>query len=329
MKAIQISRFGGPEVLEPIEIPAPTPGPGQALIRIAAAGVNFFETLQRQDRYGGTPVLPTVPGVEVAGTVEALGEGVRGVRTGERVAVPLFAAGIFAGGYAEFVTVDATWLVPVPADISFATAAALMVQGLTALHLVRQAPPAGKSVLVNAAAGGVGSLLVQMARRAGARRINAAAGSAEKLAIARAIGADAGVDYTQPGWTDAVRAENGGSGPDVIYEGSGGAVTSGSLALLAPSGRILIYGALNLQDFALGVPELKALVAGNQSLTGFTLLPFLTEAGVKADLGELFALARRGELELLPGASYRLDQAAAAHRALESRGTTGKLVLVP
>lgn len=329
MKAIQISRFGGPEVLEPVDIPTPAPGSGQALIRVGAAGINFFETLQRQDRYGGTPTLPMVPGVEVAGTVEALGAGAGGFQIGERVAVPLFAAGIFAGGYAELVAVDASWLVPIPDNVSFATAAALMVQGLTALHLVRQAPPGGKTVLVNAAAGGVGSLLVQMARRSGARRVVAAAGSSEKLAIARDIGADAGADYTQPGWIDVLCAENGGSGPDIIYEGSGGTVTSGSLALLAPFGRILIYGALNLQDFALGVPELKALVAGNQSLTGFTLLPLLSEAGVKADLAELFALAGRGELKVLAGGSYPLEQAGDAHRALESRGTSGKLVLVP
>lgn len=329
MKAIQISHFGGPEMLEPVDVAKPVPGPGQALIRVGAAGINFFETLQRQDRYGGTPTLPMIPGVEVAGTVEALGTGVDEVRIGERAAAPLFAAGIFSGGYADYVAVEAGWLVPLHDGVSFATAVALMVQGLTALHLVRQAPPAGKTVLVSAAAGGVGSLLVQIARRAGAARVIAAASSPEKLALARRLGANEGVDYSQPGWTKQARATAGGRGFDIIYESVGGTVTPASLELLAPLGRTVVFGALNLQDFALGVPELKALVAGNQSLTGFTLLPLLRKDEVKADLAELFALAARGEIEVLPGGSYPLKQAPAAHQALESRQTAGKLVLVP
>ncbi|RDJ25053.1 zinc-binding alcohol dehydrogenase family protein [Bosea caraganae] len=329
MKAIQISRFGGPEVLEPIDIPKPAPGPGEVLIRVGAVGVNFFETLQRQDRYGSTPSLPMIPGVEVAGTVEALGTGASGVGIGARVAAPLFAAGIFSGGYAEHVAADAGWTVPLPASVSFATATALMVQGLTALHLTRQAPPAGKTVLVNAAAGGVGSLLVQLARRAGARRVIAAASSPEKLAAARELGADAGIDYSRPDWTAEVQAAAGGAGVEVIYESIGGAITTTSFGLLAPLGRIVLFGALNLEDFGFGVPELASLVAGNQSLAGFSLLPLLSQANVKADLAALFSLAERGELTVLPGSSFPLEQAAAAHHALESRRSTGKLVLVP
>jgi NADPH:quinone reductase len=329
MKAIQISRFGGPEVLEPVEIPMPVPGPGEALIRVGAAGVNFFETLQRQDRYGPTSALPMIPGVEIAGTIEALGTGASSVQIGERIAAPLFAASVFSGGYAEYVAVDAAWTIPLPQSVSFATAAALMVQGLTALHLIRQAPAAGKTVLVNAAAGGVGSLLVQLAKQAGAKRVIAAASSAEKLALARELGAEAGVDYSQPDWAAQVRAATGGAGPDIVYESVGGAITRTSLELLAPFGRMVIFGALNLQDFGLGVSELKSLVAGNQTLTGFALLPFLNMANVKADLAGLLSLAERGELRVLSGGSFPLDQAAAAHRALESRRTTGKLVLVP
>lgn len=329
MKAIQINRFGGPDMLIPTEVAKPLPRPGEALIRVRAAGVNFFETLQRQDRYGATPVLPMIPGVEIAGTIEALGEGAPGFQRGDRVAVPLFAAGIFSGGYAEYVAVDAAHVIALPPGLPFETAVALMVQGLTAYHLVRQAQPAGKTVLINAAAGGVGSLLVQMTKRAGAKRVIAAASSQDKLALARDLGADAGVDYTQPHWGTQVRAASGGAGPDIIYESAGGDVTLTSLELLAPSGRIVLFGALNTWDPGLDRPQLQNLIFSNQSLVGFSLLPLLAAGDVKADLATLFGLAERRELTVLSGGSFPLEQAAAAHEALESRRSTGKIVLVP
>ncbi len=329
MKAIQINRFGGPDRLIPTDVAKPLPRPGEVLIRVRAAGVNFFETLQRQDRYGATPVLPMIPGVEIAGTIEALGEGAPGFQLGERVAVPLFAAGIFSGGYAEYVAVDAAHVVVLPPGLLFETAAALMVQGLTALHLVRQTQPAGKTVLINAAAGGVGSLLVQMAKRAGAKRVIAAASSQPKLALARDLGADAGVNYMQPHWGAQVRAETGGAGPDVIYESVGGDVTLTSLELLAPSGRIVLFGALNTRDPGLDMSQLQNLIFSNQSLVGFSLLPLLAAAEIKADLATLFDLAERGELTVLSGGRFPLEQAAAAHEALESRRSAGKIVLVP
>ncbi|OFX22295.1 MAG: hypothetical protein A2V77_18710 [Anaeromyxobacter sp. RBG_16_69_14] len=176
------------------------------LVRIRAAGVNFAETLMREDRYAVTPELPAVLGTEAAGTIEALGEGVGGPAVGERVAVPLFASGAFFGGYADHVVVDAGLAVPLPDALSFEDATALMVQGLTALHLTKQAPPQGKTVLVTAAAGGVGTFLVQLAKRAGARTVIAAASTADKLDRARSLGADVGVDYTRPSWVESLRA---------------------------------------------------------------------------------------------------------------------------
>ncbi|GAU81389.1 zinc-binding dehydrogenase [Bosea sp. BIWAKO-01] len=329
MKAIQINRFGGPDMLVPTNVAKPLPRPGEVLIRVRAAGVNFFETLQRQNRYGATPVLPMIPGVEIAGTVEALGEAAQDFQRGERVAVPLFAAGIFSGGYAEYVAVDAAHVVALPRGLPFETAVALMVQGLTAHHLVRQAEPASKTVLINAAAGGVGSLLIQMAKRAGAKRVIAAASSEHKLALARDLGADAGVDYTQPNWSAQVRDATGGAGPDIIYESAGGDVTRTSLELLAPSGRIVLFGALNTRDPGLNMAQLQNLISSNQSLAGFSLPPLLAAGGVKADLATLFGLAERGELTVLSGGSFPLEQAAAAHEALESRRSVGKIVLVP
>jgi NADPH:quinone reductase len=326
MKAVQISRFGGPEVLETIERPNPRPGPGEVLVRVRAAGVNYFETLLRRNLYAVTPELPMVPGVEVAGEIEAVGQGVDAALRGARVAVPMFAIGRPAGGYAEYVAVDAASVVTLPVDLPFEHAVALLVQGLTALHLVRRSPPRGRTVLVTAAAGGVGSLLLQLARRAGAERIIAVAGGREKLDTARGLGADLGVDYREPGWAARVRDATGGEGADIVYDTVGGAVTKACLEALAPGGE-LVFGALG--RFELGTADLEGMILRNQSLKGFALLPLLTPEGLRADLAELFALAATGALTVRQGGRYRLDQAAEAHRALESRRSTGKVVLIP
>jgi len=326
MKAIQFNRFGPPEVLDTINLPIPVPQAGEALVRVRAAGVNFFEVLMRADRYAVTPDLPMVPGVEVSGIVEDVGSGVDQSLLGMRVAVPLFAAGTAAGGYAEFVAANAASVVPLPDGLSFEDATALMVQGLTALHLTRRAHPGGKSVLVNAASGGVGSLLVQLARHAGARLIIAAASSEEKLAIARSLGADAGLDYSRTGWEDQVKAHTGGHGVDIVYETIGGPITAASLGALAPAGE-LVFAALG--RFELERPQIKAMIANNQSLKGFALLPLLTGEGLQRDLSQLFEQSARGSLTVLRGESIPLDDAAAAHRAFEDRRTVGKVVLVP
>ena len=329
MRVVELQRFGAPDVLRVGRRPRPDPAAGHLLVRVAAAGVNFADTLMRRDRYALTPELPSVLGHEVSGVVEALGAGVAGPGPGTRVAAPLFAAGSFFGGYAEYATIDARFAVPIPSELSFEDATALMVQGLTALHLTRRAAPAGKTVLVNAAAGGVGSLLVQLARRAGASRVLAGVGSAAKAELALSLGADAAVDYTRGSWIEEVRAESAGAGPDLIYESAGGDVMPASLRALAPLGEIVVYGALNIQEFSLGVPELLGLIFRNQSVTGFALAPLLTPDLARAGLEELFGLAARGHIRLTRGGTFPFDRAADAHRALEERRTVGKLVLVP
>jgi NADPH:quinone reductase len=328
MKAVRISRFGGPEVLEAVEVPKPTPAAGQLLVRIRAAGVNLADTLTRGDRYAVRPPLPAILGTEAAGVVEAIGCTARGFAVGQRVAVPLF-AGNSLGGYAEFAAIDAALAVPLPDAISFEQAAALQIQGLTALYLTRQAPPNGKTVLINAAAGGVSSILVQLAKRAGARKVIAGASAQDKLEFTRSLGADAGVNYTKPGWIDDLRRVADGNGPDIIYESVGSDVTTASLAALAPLGKIVIYGALNIQSFQLGVPELLGLIFKNQSLTGFAFQPLLTPDSLRSGLAELFKLVASGDLVVTIGGKYRLAEASKAHSALEGRGTRGKLVLVP
>jgi len=326
MKAVQISRFGGPEVLRVVEVPTPVPAAGQLLVRLHSIGVNLADTLTRMNRYAVTPPLPAILGAEAAGVVEAVAADVSGFGVGQRVAVPLFASNSLEA-YAEFAVIDAGLAVPLPDAISFDQAAALMIQGLTALYLTRQAPPKDKRVLVNAAAGGVGSLLVQLAKHAGARTVIAGASSAQKLDFARSLGADAGVNYTAPGWTEELRRVTGGDGPDIIYESVGHEVTTASLVALAPLGQIVIYGALNIQSFQLGVPDLLGLIFKNQSLTGFAFAPLLNPEGLRAGLNELFDLVIKGKLTVTIGGRYPLAGASEAHSALEGRGTTGKLVL--
>lgn len=329
MRKVRFSRFGGPGVLEIVEEPTPLPGPGQVLIRVQAVGVNFADTLMRQNRYAVTPQLPAVLGSEVAGIIERLGEGVDNLEVGARVAVPLFASGAAGGGYSDHVVVNAGLPVPIPNALSFEAATALMIQGLTALYLPEEVSPKGKTVLVNAAAGGVGSLLIQLAKRAGAKTIIAAASSPQKLAFARTLGADVGVDYTQRGWDEEVRAATGGAGVDIVYESAGGDVTKGSFSALAPLGELVIYGALNIQSFDFGVPDLLGLIFKNQSITGFALPTLLTPERLKTGLEQLFALAVTGDLKVTIGATFPLEHAGDAHRALESRATTGKVVLLP
>lgn len=326
MRAIQLNRFGGPDVLDVVEMPKPLPQAGEVLIRVHAAGVNFFEVLMRGDHYAVTPQLPVILGVEAAGTVEALGQGVDASLTGTRVAAPLFASKRPFGGYAEYVTIDADLAVPLPDALSFEDATALMVQGLTAFHMLRQSPPKGKSVLVLAAAGGVGSLLVQLARRQGASAVIAAAGSAAKRDLALLLGADAAVDYRGADWAAQVREATGGAGVDVVYDIVGGSITAASLEALAPGGE-LVFAALG--RYAIGASELEAMITRNQPLRGFALLPLLSADGLRASLSELFHLAASGELAVIRGGRYPLDQAAEAHRSLEERRSTGKVVLIP
>jgi NADPH:quinone reductase len=274
---VGIQRFGGPAVFELAELPKPAPGPGQVIVRVKASGINFADTLMREDRNAVTPELPVILGSEVAGTVEQVGPGVEAFAADARVAAALFGGGGYAGGYAEYAVADAELVLPLPDALGFGEATALMTQGLTALFLTRQAPPKGKTVLVNAAAGGVGSLLVQLAERAGAKRVIAAASTPAKRELALSLGADAAVDYTRPEWVAEVRRASGGAGPDIIYESVGGAVTKSCLEALAPLGELIIYGALNIQQFDFGVPELLGLIFKNQSLRGFAVLPLLAE----------------------------------------------------
>lgn len=327
MRAVQFHQFGGPEVLILADLPKPQAGPGQVLIKVAAAGINFADTQMRQKTYAMLPDLPCVLGIEVAGTVEALGEGVGGLALGDRVAAALFLAGA-DGGYAEYVAVDQSAVLPLPDGVSYGDATALLMQGLTAHYMIGQLDLRGRKVLVNAAAGGVGSLLVQLARNAGASLV-AGAASGGKLDAVRSIGADAAIDYTADGWVEQAVAASGGAGFDFVLDSVGGAIMNASLSALGPGGQLVIYGALNLQDFALGPAEAAALMFGGKSIRGFALFTVMTPDGARAALADMFAMLADGRLKLLPGAAFPFARAGEAHRAMQDRSSTGKLVLTP
>jgi NADPH2:quinone reductase len=325
LKIIQIDEFGEPEVLKLREVPRPEiQADDEVLVRVHASGVNFFEVLMRRDRYAVTPPLPARPGVEVAGVIEAAGRRTA-LPVGSRVAVPLFAHG-GDGGYADYVVVKDAACVPLPDEVPFDAGVALQVQGLTALHAVRQTSPKGRPVLVTAAGGGVGTLLIQLARQAGAGRIVALAGSREKLDTALSLGADIAVNHRDDDWLAQCAAASGGDGFSIVYDFVGGDFGASLTTLLAPTGTLL-FGALG--RFALDTGGMNALLERGQTVKGFALIPLLQAGDPRQDLAELFRLATSGKLVPVIGARFALGQASDAHRLSEARASIGKIVLVP
>ncbi|MBN6055845.1 zinc-binding dehydrogenase [Nonomuraea sp. RK-328] len=319
MRAIQVAAFGDPEVLSPVELPDPTPGPGQVVVGMAVADVIFLDTRLRagwgQDFFPRT--LPYVPGGGGAGEVLETGEGVDPAWIGRRVVVRT------GTGYAERVVAGVDEITSVPDGLPVETAAALIHDGVTALRMDRLgAPEKGDWVLVLAAAGGAGSLLVQLAADAGARVV-AAASSDVKLALARELGAEAVVDYSRPDWVERVREATGG-GVALVYDGAGGSLGTAALDVVSDGGRFVTYGATD--DFAAPDPE----EAARRGIRVFTpLMDGPPDRETARELMEL-ALERAVEGRLRPaiGATYPLERAADAHRALAARTTVGKSLLL-
>jgi NADPH2:quinone reductase len=315
MRAIQMTEFGGPEVLTLSELPVPVPGSDEVLIRVTRAGLNFADTHTRTNSYVQKATLPLVPGGEVAGIRED---------TGERIV-----ALVGSGGYAEYATAPKDLVFPIPDELDDGTALALIVQGLTAWHLYRTAGRVaeGESVVVHAGAGGVGSLAVQLGHPLGAGRVIATASSTEKRALAVELGADAAVDPAAEGLTERLIDANGGQPVDVVFEMSGGEVFDASYRALAPFGRIVAYGIATNQANEVST---GSLLRHSRSVVGFYLFHSLQRPGMFSDaLGELFARAARGELKAIVGGTYPLEEAAQAQIDLRERRTTGKLLLDP
>ncbi len=322
MRALVVPENGGPEVLQVQQRPVPEPGPGQVLIEVAAAGVNFIDVYQREGNY---PIpTPFVLGGEGAGRVSAVGPGVSDVAVGDVVATA--DAG---GAMAEQVLAPADKVVPVPAGVDVELAAAAMLQGMTAHYLVNSTYPvqAGDAALVHAAAGGVGQLLVQLCKAKGARVV-ATVGSAAKAAIARELGADEVIRYDQvDDLADAVRNASGG-GVHVAYDGVGKATFDASLASLRRRGTMALFGASSGPVPPVDPQRLNS--GGSLFLTRPTLKHYTDDpAELRWRAGEILAAIADGSLHVSIGARYGLDEAAEAYRALEGRRTTGKVLLRP
>jgi NADPH2:quinone reductase len=321
MRAIQVTERGGPEVLRLVELPDPTPGRGQARVRVAAAGVNFIDIYQRSGLY--QVPLPFVLGQEGAGTVDAVGEGVTSVAVGNRVAWQ----GVL-GSYATSVVVPADRLVKVPDGLDLDVAAAAMLQGLTAHYLATSTYPlrAGDTCLIHAAAGGTGLLLCQIARLRGARVIGTTSTEA-KAELARAHGADEVILYTKEDFSAAARRITGGNGVQVVYDSVGRTTFDGSLAALARRGMLVLFG-----QSSGAVPPFdpqRLNQGGSLYLTRPSLAHYTIGEELRQRASELFAWITAGKVRVRIHRVYPLAEAAQAHRDLESRATTGKLLLRP
>jgi NADPH2:quinone reductase len=322
MKTIRVSDNGGPEVLALADATVPEPGPGEVLVKIGAAGVNFIDVYQRTGRY---PVpLPYTPGLEGAGTVEALGWEVTDIKVGDRVA---WASHL--GSYAQYVAAKADKLVLVPKGIDDCSAAAAMLQGMTAHYLAHSTYQikSGDTVLVHAAAGGVGLLLIQMAKRLGARVIGTVS-TEEKARIARDAGADEVILYTGADFEAETRRLTGGEGVEVVYDSVGKDTFEKGLNCLKPLGYLVLYGGSSGP-----VPPIDPMVLsakGSLFLTRPSLHHYIPDRATLFErASEVLGWVASGRLKVRIGGTYPLAEAAAAHRDLESRATTGKLLIVP
>lgn len=322
MKAIQVAEVGGPEVLTLVDIPIPEPKPSEAVVQIKAAGVNFIDVYFREGRYPAP--LPFINGQEAAGIVTEVGAEVKTVKPGDRVAYTAV-----LGSYAEYAAVPSDRLVLVPDELDFTQAAAAMLQGMTAHYLSHSTYPIkrGDWVLIHAAAGGVGLLLVQMAKKLGARIIGTA-GSEEKATLAREAGADHVILYTQQDFETETRAFTEGNGVHVVYDGVGKTTFEKDLNVLRRRGYAVLFGGASgpVPPFDL----MKLTQKGSLFVTRPSLTHYIaTRDELEQRSGEVMQMIVRGELKLRIHKTYSLAEAQQAHRDLEGRKTTGKLLLIP
>lgn len=322
MKAIHFETYGGPEVLKMTEKEKPKPRGNEVLIEIDCVGVNYADTARREGQYVVPTPLPFIPGAEVAGVVVEVGEKVTKIKSGTRV-VSL----IESGGYSEYALSNEFSVIPLPDEISFHDAVALPLQGLSAYHILKtmgRLQP-GESVLIHAAAGGVGTIAVQLAKIFGAGKVIATASTKEKLTLAKEMGADILIDYTKEGWELKVREATGGKGVDVALEMAGGDIFNKTLKCLAPFGRLVVFGNASREIYTMN-PQI--LMRRNQSVVGFFLPQIMKKPdSLLPSIQELFSYVASGKLKLTIGGIYPIEQAAEVHEVMNARQTKGKLIL--
>lgn len=327
MRAIQITTYGGPDVLKVVNLDRPSPDAKEVLIKIEAIGVNYADTARREGQYVVPTPLPFVPGAEVAGIIEEVGADVSTVKPGDRVVTLLGSKR--ATGYAEYSIADERGLMPIPENVSFELAVSLPLQGLSAYHILKtmgQMAPK-ETVLVHAAAGGVGTIAVQLAKLFGASKVIATASTNEKLELAKELGADVLVNYSEENWHEKVLEATDGKGVDVALEMAGGRVFIDTLKCLATFGRLVVYGVASGEQSPFNP---SSLMARNQSVIGFFLPQIMRKPTLlQSSMKELLTFVGKGELKLQIGGVYRLDEAATVHTLLQGRKTTGKLILKP
>ena len=324
MKAIEVTEYGDSDRLAVIDTDRPEPGPGEVRIAVEAAGINFADIMQRRGVYPGGPEPPYVPGMEAAGRVNAVGDGVDDVSEGDRVV-----AMVETGGYAEYAVANAEMLFPVPEAMSFEEAAGFPIQFLTAHSCLFAwgGLEEGESVLIQAAAGGVGTAAVQLASNAGAE-VFGTASSQEKLELAAELGCDHPIDYTETDFREVIEEETDGEGVDLVLESVGDDVFERSLDAMAHFGRMVTYGV------ASGVPaevSNRRLLFENKTVKGFHLGQAATHdpSSVMQAVPDLTEGLASGDLEVVVGESFALEDAADAHQYIEDRKSSGKVVLKP
>ena len=324
MKAVELNGYEGLESLRVVEVPMSQISENECLIEVKATGINFAELELTHGRYTVGKNPPFIMGFEAAGVVHDVGAAVKNLRVGDRVTTI-----VSSGGYADFATAAAEMTIPIPPGVSFAEAVTIPIQGLTAYLLLKEIARVknSDSVLIQAAAGGVGSLLVQLAKIFGVKNVIALVGSQEKVCFVQSLGADVVIDSSAADWADRVREATDGRGADVVLEAASGEFGKQSYRLLAPFGRMVLFGARNIYDtFA---PEhLQQLIYNNQTLICFNIPSYKPEL-LAASIGPLLELIASGRLKLFAETQFPLQRVREAFEALASRRTVGKVVLIP
>jgi NADPH2:quinone reductase len=324
MRAVVLNGYEGAKSLRIVDVDKPQPAPSEILIQVKAAGINFAELELIEGRYQVPKEVPFIMGFEAAGIVIEAGHKVKTLKPGDRVT-----SIVSSGGYAEYTIADASAAIPIPDGLSFAEASTIPIQGLSAYALLKYAAKLqpGESILIQSAAGGVGLYLTQLAKLMGSPCVVGLGSTNEKEQLLKRLGADVAVNYSNEGWADQVREATGGKGIEVVLEQASGEVSDECFKLIAPFGRVVMFGAKNVHD-TLPPEKVRQLIFQNQSITGFNF-PSLQPSQIAGCVRPLLELIRSAQVKLFAQHSFALADVGKAYEAMSSRRTMGKIVLIP